>query len=75
MCNCNNSKLLNRRQAAAALSDAGYQITYSTLATLATRGRGPAYQLFRGKAVYSPATLFQWAEGQLSYPKNTSSFA
>lgn len=52
---------LTRAQAAAALTASGRPITLSTLATMATRGGGPPFTTFGGKAVYRWADLDAWA--------------
>ena len=44
--------LLNRTQAATALTDAGYPTSAATLATLASRGGGPEYSRFGAHALY-----------------------
>ena len=41
---------LNRAEAAAALTAAGYEISAATLASKATRGDGPPYRVFNGIA-------------------------
>jgi hypothetical protein len=44
--------LLTRQRTAEALTAAGYPISHRTLATKATRGGGPPYSLFSGRALY-----------------------
>jgi hypothetical protein len=58
--------LLTRRDAAAALTAAGYPVARATLATLATRGGGPAYRRFGSRPLYLWSDLLVWAEGRLS---------
>ena len=43
--------LLTRREAAAFLRGQGFPVAEATLATKATRGGGPAYSLFSGRAL------------------------
>lgn len=57
----NPDALLTRSEAAAALTEAGYPISRATLATKATRGGGPSYIRFNGRALYNRADLFTWA--------------
>ena len=47
-----NDVRLTRQRVAEALSAAGYPISHRTLATKATRGGGPPYSLFSGRALY-----------------------
>jgi hypothetical protein len=67
--------LLRRRETAAALTEAGFPIAPDTLATKATRGGGPPYQLFGAVALY----LYQWGEAldwarsRLSPPRRNTS--
>ncbi len=60
--------LLNRQDAAAALTRAGFRISPATLATKASRGGGPAYRLFGRVPVYRWNDLITWAEGRMSDP-------
>ncbi len=61
--------LLPRAQAAQALTEAGFPISPATLATKATRGAGPPYQLFGRKPLYRWGDLFLWATSRLSEPR------
>lgn len=58
--------ILRRSDAAAALSSAGYPISASTLATMASRGGGPAYRLFGTKVLYRWGDLIEWAQNRTS---------
>lgn len=69
------TKLLTREGAAAALTAAGYPISAATLATKATRGGGPAYRKFSGRALYCWADLLAWAEICTSAPRHSTSEA
>lgn len=54
--------LLNRTQAATALTDAGYPTSAATLATLASRGGGPEYSRFGAHALYRWSNTLNWAK-------------
>ena len=54
---------LRRNDAAKALTDAGYPIAPSTLATLASRGNGPPYSMFHRVFMYEWGALLTWAKG------------
>lgn len=56
--------LLRRPAAAKALTAAGYPIATATLATMATRGGGPPYDIFGRVARYSWSELIAWAEAR-----------
>jgi hypothetical protein len=60
---------LSRRDTAAALTAQGYPISPATLATLATRGGGPAYVLFNGHARYDLADAMAWAQSRVERPR------
>jgi hypothetical protein len=59
--------------AASALSEAGYQISPTTLATLATRGGGPRFQKWGRYPIYEWRDLVAWAEARLSAPISSTS--
>jgi hypothetical protein len=63
--------LHTRQQIAKALTEAGYPVATGTLATKATRGGGPPYQLFGRKPLYRWGDALAWAQGRLS-PQITS---
>lgn len=67
--------LLTRTQAAAALTAAGYPTAPATLATKASRGGGPLYRTFSGRALYRRADLMSWAESCTSTPRRSTSEA
>jgi hypothetical protein len=58
--------ILTRDRFAAALNEAGFPITVSTLATKATRGGGPPFQKFGNKPLYQWGPGLAWAKGRLS---------
>ena len=66
---------LSRRDAAAALTAAGYPTATATLATRASRGGGPVYRRYGARVVYRWSDLLGWAEGRLSEPMRSTSEA
>jgi hypothetical protein len=58
--------LLNRRDLAAALTAAGYEISPATLATKATRGGGPPFRRFGRVPLYCWGDGLAWAQARLS---------
>jgi hypothetical protein len=67
--------LLRRTQLAAALAALGYPVAPATLATMATRGGGPPFELFGRIPLYRWGTSLGWAEHRLSEPRSSSSEA
>ena len=65
--------LLTRDRAAQALTSAGYPIAPKTLATKATRGGGPPYSLFSGRALYRWGDALDWAKTMTSAPRCSTS--
>lgn len=65
--------LLLRKQAAAALTEAGYPIAPGTLDTKASRGNGPPYRRFGKRALYRWGDLLAWAESCLTPPHRSTS--
>ena len=64
---------LMRKAVAEALTNAGYPISGATLATKATRGGGPPYSLFSGRALYRWSDALAWAKGQMTAPRCSTS--
>jgi hypothetical protein len=64
---------LRRKQAAEALSAAGYPVTEATLNTKASRGGGPPYKVFGRFPLYEWGDLLAWAESQMSPLRRTTS--
>lgn len=67
---------LSREATAAALTAAGFPISPTTLATLASRpGKhgGPPYRVFNKKATYRWGDALQWAESLASATRRTAS--
>ena len=62
---------LTRRDTAMALRKAGFPIAEKTLATKATRGGGPSYSMFSGRALYRWGDALAWARGCLAPPRRT----
>ena len=67
--------LLTRQAGAKALTDEGYRTSGSTLATMVSRGGGPRYQLYSGRAIYRWSELLAWAESRVTEPRCNSSEA
>lgn len=67
--------LLTRDKVAAALTDCGYPISPKTLATKATRGGGPPYQKFSGRALYRWRDALDWARSVTTPPRHSTSEA
>jgi hypothetical protein len=65
--------LLSRKAVAEALTESGFKIKASTLATMATREGGPLYRLFGNKPLYRWSDALDWAHGRLSRPIRSSS--
>jgi len=64
---------LDRRQAAALLTDRGYRTAPATLAKLASIGGGPTFQSFGRKPLYREADLLAWAEARTTGPRRSTS--
>ena len=69
----NPDTMLTRDAVAAALTAAGFPVTAATLATKATRGGGPTYQLFGRRPLYRWTDALAWANGRLSKPVASTS--
>ena len=69
----NLDDLLPRKETAQALTESGYPTAAATLATKATRGGGPPYQLFGRKPLYRWGSSLAWAQSRLSPPRATTS--
>jgi hypothetical protein len=57
--------LLRRRAAAAALTANGYPTAAATLATLASRGGGPAFRRYGRYPLYRWGDCVEWAQSRL----------
>jgi hypothetical protein len=69
----NPNALLNRRATAERLTEAGFPTSGATLATKATRGGGPPYQLYGAVALYRWGDALDWARSRLSPPRCSTS--
>ena len=69
----NSDARLIRKATAEALTNVGYPVACSTLATKATRGGGPPYSLFSGRALYRWSDALAWAQGQMTAPRCSTS--
>lgn len=67
--------MLSRREASEYLSQIGCPTAPATLASMVTRGGGPLYSLWGGRAVYRKADLISWAESRLTPPRRSTSEA
>ena len=64
---------LTREETAEALTAAGYRTSPATLATKASRGGGPKYVLYNGRALYRFGDALEWAQASTSAPRTTAS--
>lgn len=71
----NADALLTRERTAEALTEAGYPVRTKTLATKATRGGGPPYSLFSGRALYRWGDALDWARSLTTAPRRSTSEA
>ena len=65
--------LLTRQEGAKALTEAGFPTSPATLATKVSRGGGPRYHLYSGRAIYRWSDLLAWAQARVSDPRSSSS--
>ncbi len=66
---------LDRKTLALTMTAAGFPISQATLATLASRGGGPAFQLWGRKPLYRWGSALEWAESRLTAPVRSTSEA
>jgi hypothetical protein len=71
----NPDALLTRERTAQALTTAGYPVATKTLSTKATRGGGPPYSLFSGRALYRWGDALDWARSLTTPPRRSTSEA
>jgi hypothetical protein len=64
---------LTREALASALTAAGFPVKPATLATKATRGGGPPYQLFGVRPLYRWGDAVAWAQHRLSATHRSTS--
>jgi hypothetical protein len=67
--------LLGRREAAHALTAAGYRTSAATLATKASRGGGPPFRRWGRKPLYRWGDTLEWARSRLGPPMRSTSEA
>jgi hypothetical protein len=66
---------LTRERTAAALTALGYPVSAKTLSTKATRGGGPPYFLFSGRALYRWGDALAWAQSLTTPPRRSTAEA
>jgi len=66
------NRLLTRAEAAQFLAQRGYPVAMRTLATMVSRGGGPLYRRFGGRALYRAEDLLAWAEARLAPPRRST---
>jgi hypothetical protein len=66
---------LTRERTAEALTALGYKVATKTLATKATRGGGPPYSLFCGRALYRWGDALDWARSLTTPPRRSTAEA
>jgi hypothetical protein len=66
---------LTRERTAEALTALGYPVSPRTLSTKATRGGGPPYSLFCGRALYRWGDALDWARSLTTPPRRSTSEA
>jgi hypothetical protein len=64
---------LDRREAAAYLTQRGLKLSFNTLQKMATVGGGPQYRRFGIRAVYTVTDLVLWADAKLTGPRTSTS--
>jgi hypothetical protein len=64
---------LDRRQAAALLTERGFRTAPATLAKLACIGGGPTFESFGRKPLYREADLLAWAQAKTTGPRRSTS--
>jgi hypothetical protein len=67
--------LLRRDAVADALTEEGFPVAKTTLATLATRGGGPPYRCFGRVPLYRWGDALAWAQSRLTAPRHNSAEA
>jgi hypothetical protein len=66
---------LRRADVAEASTANGFPIKAKTLATMASRGGGPPFQLWGRIPLYTWGPYLDWAKGRLSEPRSSTSEA
>jgi hypothetical protein len=63
---------LDRRQAAAFLTERGYRTAPATLPKLACIGGGPVFESFGRRPLYREADLLAWAQARTTRPRQST---
>jgi hypothetical protein len=58
-----------RQDTARYLTEAGHPTAAGTLANLASRGKGPPYELFGRRAIYRWGDALEWARSRVTTPR------
>ena len=64
---------LDRKQAAALLTERGFRTAPATLAKLACIGGGPTFHSFGRKPLYREGDLLAWAQAKTTGPRRSTS--
>lgn len=70
--NINEDSYLTREAVSAALTETGFPVAARTLAAKATRGGGPPYRMFGGRALYRWGDALAWARQRISAPRGVA---
>ncbi len=68
-----SERRLSRAEAAAFLTERGYQVAYATLNKYATVGGGPIFESFGRRPLYRPSDLLAWVASKTSAPRRHTS--
>ena len=66
------TEYLTRKEASAYLRERRLKVSDATLATMASRGGGPAFVKFGQRALYTAQWLDEWVESRLQPAGNTA---
>jgi hypothetical protein len=69
----NIQRRLERKQAAAFLTERGYRTAPATLAKLACLGGGPVFESFGRRPLYREVDLLAWAQAKTTGPRRSTS--
>ena len=62
--------VFTRRQLSTVLTELGYPVAYTSLATMSHRGTGPKYRRFGTRSLYRWADVLAWLEVRVSAPRS-----
>jgi len=68
-----HDRRLDRKQAAAFLTERGYRTASATLAKFACVGGGPVFESFGRRPLYREADLLAWAQSKTTGPRRSTS--